>query len=55
MPSTCHDTASPVRKGWVARPITSQSLILMNHDVLRLTPHSSAQLRSEAPDSMSDT
>ena len=55
MPSTCHETASPVRKGWVARAITSHRRMRMNQDVLSETPHSSAQPRSEAPDSMSDT
>ena len=55
MPSTCQDTDSPVRKGWVARAITSHRRMRMNQDVLSETPHSSAHALREAPDSMSDT
>ena len=55
VPSTCQETASPVRKGWAARAITSHRRMRMNQDVLSDTPHSSARALREAPEGMSDT
>lgn len=55
VPPACHDTDPPVRKGWTARSMTSHRRIRMNRDVLRETPHPSAQARGDAPDSMLPT
>ena len=44
-----------MRKGWVARAITSHRRMRMNQDVLSDTPQSSAHALSEEPDSMSPT
>ena len=52
MPSTCQGTASPVRKGWHARAITSHGRMRMDHEVFRLTPHNSAQALNDKPESM---
>lgn len=52
MPSTCQGTASPARRDWHARAITSHGRMRMDHEVFRLPPHNSAQAPSDGPEGM---
>jgi|GEM_PF-7072442 len=49
VPSTWQETVGPLPDGARARPMTSQSLIRMNQDVLRHTPQALAHSLSVPP------
>ena len=49
MPSTWQETVGPERNGASALPMTSQSLMRMNQEVLRHTPQALAHSLSVPP------